>query len=69
MPSLTTIRGLTPAARAMIESLIDVTYLIEPVYHPSVEGCWFQVYNPVTEDIMIIDMSTTVGELQQILSR
>lgn len=70
MPSISTIKGLTPAQRDMVQAIFaERHYPIEPEYHPSVSGCWFQVFNPYSGDVVIIDQNTTVGVLQEGLGR
>ena len=62
--NLADIKGLNPDERVMIEDLFQ--YPIEADYHPSVSGCWFQAYNFHTQDVMVIDKSTTVEQLLQV---
>lgn len=63
------IKGLTPdGAAAVSQMFVEHTGILpQPNYHRTLEGCWFQVYNPILGGAMVIHGDTTMIELLEVL--
>ena len=69
--NIANIKGLNTYGISVIGKLFEHYQheYIEPNFHPSVKGAWFQVYNVHTQDVVILDGNTTIETLLQVLNR